>query len=98
MRPPAPARRPAHTHLCRWIVFEIDHWSGAELSHPNFLTFDQSFPTHAAKSLIETQATVMKRYRQRFRPVNPARFHFPPNSSTPAVVPGGTLITGHGAR
>ena len=34
MGPSAPARGPAQTSPRRWIVFVVDHWLGAETSHP----------------------------------------------------------------
>ena len=33
-----------------WIVYVVDHRSGALLFHPNVLNMPQSFPAHAAKS------------------------------------------------
>ena len=65
MRPPAPARGPAHTSLCRWIVFVVDHWLGAGLSHPNFLIILVHPFVHTQKNLLETQATVATRSRSR---------------------------------
>ena len=63
MRPPAPARGPAHTSLCRWIVFVVDHWSGKETSHLNFLIILVHPFVHTQRNLLETQATVATRSR-----------------------------------
>ena len=68
MRPPAPARGPAQSSLCRWIVSVLDHCSGADLSHPNLLTFDQYFPgntghlcskTNVMCGLVHSHPTVL---------------------------------------
>ena len=65
MRPPAPARGPAHTSLCRWIVFVVDHWSGAGMPHPNLLSFLINIFVHTMSNLFETLATVATRSRSR---------------------------------
>ena len=58
IRPPAPARGPAHTSLCRWLVFVVDHWAGMGLSHPNVLIILVHAFVHTLINLLETRATV----------------------------------------
>ena len=53
MRPLPPGRGPPHTLLCRWIVFVVDHWSGAGLSYPNFLSILINPFAHAPRSLLK---------------------------------------------
>ena len=54
MRPPAPARGPAHTSLWRLIVLVEDHWSGAELPHPNVLSLLINPFVHTLRNLFDT--------------------------------------------
>ena len=57
MRPPALARGPALTSLCRWIVFVVDYLSGAVLSHSNVFSILIYPFAHTLRNVLETQAS-----------------------------------------
>ena len=55
VRPPAPACGPTHTSLRLFLLFVsvADHWSGAELTHPNFLKLASFLSRTRFKILFE---------------------------------------------